>query len=260
MYILQVFTYVRSNVSTVITFSHLVFFLIIVILKRKCVICSRFNFFMHTLIEIITYRISYSCFLLKSTFVLIRNTKTSKITLIDHNLSSVVLLNSMIVILSLFFRIIQRWTFMFATKLPRYLYKLRTWVSHLSDLLILMWWINLILRNQHVVLMLWIETSHVFTVSNNTTIRISNYHLFRISTRLNSLRNMLNHIMSCRIYVNSVKTGIVRLWRLPIIKRIRLQMMSSRGSFVHIWNLILIFLIIWRLNRLWNSIYQFILL
>jgi hypothetical protein len=126
MNVFQIFTYVASNVSTIIAFTHLVIFLIIVILKRKCIVGSRLDFFMHTFIEIITYRISNSRFLLKSTFVLVRNTQCPKIILIDHYLSPIVWLHSMIVILSLFFRIVKWRTFVFAAKLSIHLDKLRT--------------------------------------------------------------------------------------------------------------------------------------
>ena len=61
-------------VSLVLQFLMVPVFLIIVILKRKCIVCCRLNFFMHTLIEIITNRISNSSFLLKCTLMLIRNT------------------------------------------------------------------------------------------------------------------------------------------------------------------------------------------
>lgn len=149
---------------------------------------------------------------------------------------------------------------MFAAELPRYLDKLWTWVRHLSDLLILMWWINLILRDQNIVLMLRVKTPHVFTMSNNTTVGICNYHFFRISTWLNCLRNMLTNVMTSRIDIYSIETRIVRLRRLSIIEGIWLQMMCTRRSFIHIWNLILIFLIIRRLNSLWNTIDQFVLL
>ena len=151
---------------------------------------------------------------------------------------------------------------MFGAELAGYLNKLRTWVSHLSHfLIILMRRINLVLRNQHIILMLRIKTPHVFTMSNNTTVGICDYHLFRISTRLNRLRNVLTDVVTSWVYVYGVETWVVRLWRLSIIERIWLQMMRTRRrSFIHIWNLILIFLIIWRSNCLWNTIYQFILL
>ena len=149
---------------------------------------------------------------------------------------------------------------MLTAELPRNLYKLRTWISHLSYFLILMCRINLILRNQHVVLVLRIKAPHVFTVSNDTAIGICNNHLFWISARLNSLWNVLTDIMSSGIDVDGVKAGIVRLRRLSIIEWIWLQMMSTWRSFIHIRNLILVFLIIWRLNCLWDTINKFILL
>lgn len=123
-----------------------------------------------------------------------------------------------------------------------------------------MWGIYLILRNQHIILMLWIKTTHVFTVSNNAAVGIGDDHFFRISTRLDGLRNVLADGVACRISVNGVKTRVVWLWRLSIIERIWLQVMPTWRSFIHICNLILIFLIIWRLNCLRDTINKFILL
>lgn len=107
MNILQIFGNVTSDVCTVVTFAHLVFFLVIVILKRKRIIGSRLNFLVHTFIEIITNRISYRSFLLKCALVLIRNTQSTKIALIDHNLSTIILLYSVVVALSLFLWVVQ---------------------------------------------------------------------------------------------------------------------------------------------------------
>ena len=259
--VLQIFGNVTSDVCTVVTFAHLVFFLVIVILKRKRIIGSRLNFLVHTFIEIITNRISYRSFLLKCALVLIRNTQSTKIALIDHNLSTIILLYSVVVALSLFLWVVQAWTFVFATELPRHLDKLRAWISHLPDfLIILMWLINLILRNQHIILMLWIETPHIFTMSNNSAVGIGDDHLLWISTGLNGLRNVLANVVTTWIAVNGVKAWIVGLRRLSVIKRITLQMMCAWRCFVHVRNLILIFFIIWTLNRLWNTIYQLILL
>lgn len=104
--------------------------------------------------------------------------------------------------------------------------------------------------------MLRIKASHVFAMSNNSTISISNNHLFWVSTWLHSLWNVL----PVRALISTVKTRIMRLWRLSVIKWIRLKMMSTRRMFIHIWNLVLVFLIIRWLNCLWNTIYQFVLL
>lgn len=108
--------------------------------------------------------------------------------------------------------------------------------------------------------MLWIKTTHVFTVSNNAAVGIGDDHFFRISTRLDGLRNVLADGVACRISINGVKTRVVWLWRLSIIERIWLQVMPTWRSFIHICNLILIFLIIWRLNCLRDTINKFILL
>ena len=169
---------------------------------------------MHRLVKIVANRIGNCSLLLKCILMLIWNTQSSKVTLVYHYLSTVALLDTMVVALSLLFWIVKRRRLMFAAKLTWHLDKFGAWISHLSNFMILMGRINLVLWIYHVVLVLRVKTSHVFTVSNNSAICIRNNHLFRISTWLHRLRYMCTTWVS----VNVVKTRVVRLRRLSVIK------------------------------------------
>ena len=169
---------------------------------------------MHRLVEIVANWIGNCSLLLECILMLIWNTQSSKVTLVYHYLSTIILLDTMIITLSLLFWIVKRRRLMFAAKLTSHLDKFGAWISHLPNFMVLMGRIYLVLWIYQVVLVLRVKASHIFTVSDNSTICVRNNHLFRITTWLHSLRYVCNTWVS----VNVVETRVVRLRRLSVIK------------------------------------------